>query len=95
VVVDHEEGAGITCERAETAGQREEVASAEGFVAELQDFGAAPQGGGSQDGDAVGVLVRGDDIEAGGEQAVVEGVWRGLVNLANFLKRSPARLRGR
>jgi hypothetical protein len=95
VVVDHEDGADITGELAETAGERQEVAPREGFVAELEDFGAAPEGGGSQDGDAVGVLVWGDDIETGGEQAVVERGWRGPVNLPNFLKRSPARPRGR
>ena len=52
-------------------------------MAKLENLGAASHSGGRKGGQAVGILVRGDDVEAGGEQAVQERVWRGPVNLPN------------
>ena len=52
-------------------------------MAELEDLRPTAQGGGGKADQVVGVLVRGDDVEVGGEEAVQERVWRGLVNLPN------------
>ena len=81
MVVDHEDGAGVAGERAQAPRQRQELAPREQLLAELEDLGAAAEGGRSNGGQAVGVVIRGDDVEVGGEQAVEEGVARGLVNL--------------
>jgi hypothetical protein len=77
VVVDYEEGAGVAGESAEAARQGQEFASPEELVAELEDVGAAAQGGGGQGCDAVRFLVGGDDVEAGGLEPLEEGVSRG------------------
>ena len=77
MVVDHEEGAGVAGQGAEAAGQGEEFAPREELVAELEDVGAAAQGGGGQGRQAVGLVVGGDDVEAGGVEPLEEGVFRG------------------
>ena len=52
-------------------------------MAELEDLRPTAQGGSGKADQAVGVLVGGDDVEVGGEEAVLEWVWRGPVNLPN------------
>jgi len=47
--------------------QRQELAPREQLLAELEDLGAAAEGGRSNGGQAVGVVIRGDDVEVGGE----------------------------
>jgi hypothetical protein len=77
VVVDHEEDPGLAGEVAEVARQGQELASGEELVAELEDVGAAADCGRGQGGEAVGLLVGGDDVEVGGLEPVEEGVSRG------------------
>ena len=43
---------------------------------DLDDFGAAAQGGGGQGGEAVRLLVGGDYVEVGSQQPLLEGVSR-------------------
>lgn len=70
VVVDHKKGAGVASELTQSSSQCQEVAPAEGLVAELEDLGATAQGGERHGLHAVGVVVGGDDVEVGGEEAV-------------------------
>ena len=83
VVVDDEEGAGFAGQLANAPCQREEVAPAQLLVSELDDVGATAEGGGGNRDQAIGLQIGGDDVEAGGKQAVAELVWRGPVNLPN------------
>ena len=69
VVVDHEESAGVPGERAKSPSQCQQVAPSESFVAELEDVDASPKGGGGHGLNVGGVLVGGDDIEVGGDEA--------------------------
>jgi hypothetical protein len=47
-------------------GERQEVASRQGLLAELQDIGAPPHCGSRQGNEAVGLVVGSDDVEPGG-----------------------------
>jgi hypothetical protein len=77
VVVDHEQGAGIAGERPQTPRQRQELAPGEQLMAELENLSATAEGACSNGGQALGFLVGGDDVEAGGKEAVVECGSRG------------------
>src|SRR5467141_1665544 len=81
VVVDYEQGAGGAGYVAEAASQEQEVAPRQELVAKLQDLSAAAQGRFGEGHDAVGVLVRRDDIEAGGQKPLEEGLSRGVVKV--------------
>jgi hypothetical protein len=76
VIVDHEDGARGACEVAEAARQQQQLPSGEVLVAELEDVCAPAQGGAGEGGDAAGVLIRGDYVEAGGEEPLEEEVSR-------------------
>jgi hypothetical protein len=81
VVVDDKNDPGGLTERAQASSQLEQVAPPNDLLAELEDVGAAAQGCGGQVGEAVGLLVRGDDVEVRREEATQEGLSDGPVNL--------------
>jgi len=83
VVVDHEEGARGACEVAKASGQQQQLASGKALVAELEGVSAPAQCGGCNSGKAVGLLVRGDHVEAGGEESLQEEVSDGGLNLTS------------
>ena len=68
MVVDDQESTRGAGELTEAARQEHELAPREELLAELKDVRAATQGGRSQVRDAVGLLVRSDHVEAGGEE---------------------------
>ena len=55
-------------------------------MAELEDLRPTAQGGRGKADQAVGVLVGGDDVEVGGEEAVLECGSRGWLRLPNGYK---------
>jgi len=65
VVVDHEKGAGVAGDRPQTACQRQQLAPGEQLLAKLKDVSATPKSGRGKVDQAIGVLVGGDDVEAG------------------------------
>jgi hypothetical protein len=86
VVVDHEQGAGVAGQLSQEPSQRKEVAPAQLLLAKLKNLCPAAEGGGGRCDQAIRVVVGGDDVEVGGEKAVLERVWRGPVNLPNVEK---------
>jgi len=81
VVVDHEKDAGIAGDGAKAPREEKQVASGKGLVAKLEHVGAPAQGGCRQGDEAVGLLVGSDDIKAGGEEPLEEGLSRNGLNL--------------
>jgi hypothetical protein len=85
VVVDDEKGAGGAGQVAEATSQEQELAPGQELVAKLQDLSASAQGRRSEGRYPVGVMVRGDDVEAGGEEPLEEGLSRGAYKVTACL----------